>query len=228
MDRIALLKKIALFSNLSEEHLSSIAEFCVEKCFRKGDVIIKQGDFGIGLYFICCGKVNIVKKTAGGENLYMAELGPGDFFGEMTVLDNAPRSADVIAFEECKCLVLTAWDFKSRMKVDPEIALKILPVVVKRFRETNERLLALSPPLKYERARLDHDPVRRDRIFEKEEVLIVTAKKAPIKPEKTAAKIQTKAKTPLKTTVKTAAKSAKAKAKVVVKKLPKRRNDSNA
>jgi CRP/FNR family cyclic AMP-dependent transcriptional regulator len=143
MERIALLKKVSLFSNLSEAHLSNIAEFCVERSFGKNGVIIKQGSPGIGLYVICSGKVKIVKETAGGEKLDIAELGPGDFFGEMTVLDNAPRSADVIALEESKCLVLSAWDFNARMKVDPEIALKILPVVVKRFRETNEKLLAL-------------------------------------------------------------------------------------
>ena len=146
MDRIELLKKVSLFSNLSEAHLSSIAEFCVERSFSEGGVIIKQGDPGIGLYVICSGKVKIVKETAGGEKLDIAELGPGDFFGEMTVLDSAPRSANVIALEESKCLVLSAWDFNARMNVHPEIALKILPVVVKRFRETNEKLLALSPP----------------------------------------------------------------------------------
>ena len=146
MDRIELLKKISLFSNLSEAHLSSIAEFCVERSFSAGDVIIKQGNSGIGLYVLCSGKVKIVKETAGGKKMDMAELGPGDFFGEMTVLDNAPRSADVIALEESRCLVLSAWDFNARMKVDPEIALQILPVVVKRFRETNERLLSLSQP----------------------------------------------------------------------------------
>ena len=146
MGRTALLKKVNLFSNLSEAHLSNIADFCVERSFREGGIIIKQGNPGIGLYVICSGKVKIVKETAGGEKLDIAELGPGDFFGEMTVLDNAPRSADVIALEESRCLVLSAWDFNARMKVDPEIALKILPVVVKRFRETNERLLALSQP----------------------------------------------------------------------------------
>jgi CRP/FNR family transcriptional regulator, cyclic AMP receptor protein len=146
MDRIALLKKVSLFSNLSEAHLSSIAEFCVERSFREGAIIIKQGNSGIGLYVICSGKVKIVKETAGGEKMDIAELGPGDFFGEMAVLDSAPRSADVIALEESKCLVLSAWDFNARMKVHPEIALEILPVVVKRFRETNERLLALSQP----------------------------------------------------------------------------------
>jgi CRP/FNR family transcriptional regulator, cyclic AMP receptor protein len=146
MDRIELLKKVSLFSNLSEVHLSSIAEFCVERSFRKGGVIIRQGNAGIGLYVICSGKVKIVKEIAGGKKLDFAELGPGDFFGEMTVLDNAPRSADVIALEESTCLVLSAWDFNARMKVHPEIALEILPVVVKRFRETNARLLAVSPP----------------------------------------------------------------------------------
>ena len=146
MDRIELLKKISLFSNLSEAHLSSIAEFCVERSFSAGDVVIKQGNSGIGLYVLCSGKVKIVKETASGKKMDMAELGPGDFFGEMTVLDNAPRSADVIALEESRCLVLSAWDFNARMKVDPEIALQILPVVVKRFRETNERLLSLSQP----------------------------------------------------------------------------------
>ena len=146
MDRIELLRKVSLFSNLSEAHLSSIAEFCIERSFSAGDVIIKQGNSGIGLYVVCSGKVKIVKKTAGGKKMDIAELGPGDFFGEMTVLDNAPRSANVIALEESRCLVLSAWDFNARMKVDPEIALQILPVVVKRFRETNERLLALSPP----------------------------------------------------------------------------------
>ena len=146
MDRIALLKKVSLFSNLSEANLKSIAEFCVERDFKEGDIIIRQGDSGIGLYIIVSGKVKIVKNTAGGEKLDMAEHGPGDFFGEIAVLDNAPRSADVVALEDSKCLVLSAWDFKARMAVHPEIALKILPVVVKRFRETNEKLLALSRP----------------------------------------------------------------------------------
>ena len=146
MDRIALLNKVSLFSNVSEAHLSNVAKFCVERSFKEGAVIIKQGDPGIGLYVICSGKVKIVKETAGGGKLDIAELGPGDFFGEMAVLDNGPRSANVIALEESICLVLSAWDFNARMKVDPEIALKILPVVVKRFRETNEGLLALSPP----------------------------------------------------------------------------------
>ena len=144
MDKEELLKKVGLFSCLERKALGSLAESCVVLPFKKGDTLVKQGHSGLGLYIIVSGRVKIVKKTADGDELEVAVHGPGEFFGEMTVLDNAPRSASVIALEDTECLHLTAWEFKARMKVHPEIALEILPVVVKRFRETNERLLALS------------------------------------------------------------------------------------
>jgi CRP-like cAMP-binding protein len=144
VDIAGLLKKVSLFSNLSESDLNHIAEYCVERSFEKGEVIVRQGNNGIGLYMIISGKVKIVKQIATGERLDIAELGPGEFFGEITVLDNAPRTATVVAIESCTCLILSAWEFKAQMVVHPEIALKILPVLVKRFRETNERLLALT------------------------------------------------------------------------------------
>ena len=106
--------------------------------------MVKQGDSGVGLYMIVSGKVKILKETINGETLEIAVQGPGDFFGEMTVLDNAPRSASVIAIENTECLLLTSWDFRARLEVHPEIALDILPIVVKRFRETNEKLVSLS------------------------------------------------------------------------------------
>ena len=144
MDKTELLSKVGLFSGLSKEDLDRLAEFCVELHFKKGETLIKQGDRGVGLYMITAGQVKIVKKTAGGNKLEVALHGPGDFFGEMAVLDDAPRSASVIAVVDTDCLFLSAWDFKARLKLHPEIALEILPVVVGRFRETNEKLLALS------------------------------------------------------------------------------------
>ena len=144
MERSSLLKTITLFSNLGKTHLNDIAGYCVERSFEKDEVILTQGDLGIGLYVMVSGRVKIVKEIASGEKLEIAEHGPGDFFGEITVLDNAPRTASVIALENSRCLVLSAWEFKAILTAHPEIALKILPVLVKRFRETNERLLALS------------------------------------------------------------------------------------
>jgi CRP-like cAMP-binding protein len=144
MDKKELLSKVGLFSGLSDEALIRLAEFCTELNFKKGETLIKQGEQGVGLYVVVSGEVKIVKKTAGGDELEVALHGAGDFFGEMAVLDDAPRSASVIAVVDTECLFLSAWDFKARMKLHPEIAIEILPVVVKRFRETNEKLLALS------------------------------------------------------------------------------------
>jgi CRP-like cAMP-binding protein len=118
----------------------------VDLTFKKDETLIEQGERGVGLYIIASGEVKIVKKTAGGDELEVALHRTGDFFGEMAVLDDAPRSASVIAVADTKCLFLSAWDFKARMKLHPEIAMEILPVVVKRFRETNAKLLALSRP----------------------------------------------------------------------------------
>lgn len=144
MDTIAFLKLVNLFSGLKEEYLAKIAEHCVERSFEKGEVIIRQGEYGTGLFIIKKGRVKIVKELGGGDKLEIVTHEPGDFIGEMTVLDNKKRSASVIAFEDTTCLVITAWDFKARMKTHPEIALELLPVVVKRFRETNDMLCQLS------------------------------------------------------------------------------------
>ena len=145
MTRIELIKKVDIFSGLDKAYFEQISEYCVENTYKEGETIIRQGDSGIGLFMIVSGLVTIMKETAGGEHLYIAEHGPGEFFGEMSVLDNAPRSANVIAKEDTICLVLSAWDFKARMATHPEIALKILPVIVRRFRETNAKLLSFSP-----------------------------------------------------------------------------------
>lgn len=144
MDTIEFLGEVNLFSGLKETYLKKIAEYCVSRSFKKGETIIKQGDPGVGLFMIVSGKVKITKELLHGGNLDIAAHGPGDFFGEMAVLDNFTRTASVIAVEDTKCQVITAWDFKARMKAHPEIALELLPVVVRRFRESSEMLYYLT------------------------------------------------------------------------------------
>ena len=83
---------------------------------------------------------SMVAISDSGERLELATHGPGEVVGEMSVLDGAQRTADVIAIADTRCLVLSSWDFKSFMEAHPEVALEILPVVVRRFRETNTAL----------------------------------------------------------------------------------------
>ena len=144
MNETELLQRVSLFSGLKEKYLRSLLESCIKRRFLRGEALVRQGEPGRGLYVLLSGRVKVVKEIADGEELQVAALGPGDFFGEMAVLDGAPRSASVIASEDTEVLVLTLWEFKAKMKTHPEIALSILPVVVKRFRETNEQLLTLA------------------------------------------------------------------------------------
>ncbi len=134
------LKAVTLFHSLSPRFLNGIAKSCVERSFVAGDLLVKQGNPGVGLFVIVSGKVQIQKTNEKGEKLEIAAHGAGEVVGEMSVLDGANRTADVVALEETHSLVLSSWDFKSFMESHPEVALEILPVVVQRFRETNTAL----------------------------------------------------------------------------------------
>ena len=134
------LKAVSLFGSLSPRFLNGIAKACTERSFDAGETIVRQGNPGVGLFVIVSGSVKIVKTNEKGERLELATHGAGEVIGELSVLDGAERTADVVAVDKTVCLVLSSWDFRSFMDSHPEVALEILPVVVRRFRETNAAL----------------------------------------------------------------------------------------
>jgi len=138
------LAKVSLFKNLESKYIKGISQICTERDFKAGDHLMKQGEDGIGLFIILSGKVKIEKTDASGRQVELASNGPGDVMGELAVLDGAKRTATVTATEPTKCLVLASWEFMSFMKVHPEVAIQILPIVVTRFRETNDALIGVS------------------------------------------------------------------------------------
>jgi len=144
MDKEQALAKVGLFSGLDAKLLRGIAGIATERKFKAGDYLMKQGESGIGLFMILDGKVRIEKSDASGKKVELAENGPGDILGEMTVFDGAHRSASVVATEETSCLVLASWEFNAFLKTHPDVALALLPIVVQRFRETNEALTGLN------------------------------------------------------------------------------------
>ena len=137
------LKKIPLFSKFSEKELKSIGSLLKEREYKKGEIIVKQGDEGVGLFIIKKGKVKVSKTIASGKVIDIAVHSDGEYFGELSMLDNKPRTATVTALEDTTTLIMTYWEFKALLESKPEIALYILPVLVERFRETNEQLLEL-------------------------------------------------------------------------------------
>ncbi len=144
MNKENALAKVGLFANLDPKYIKGIAEICTERSFQPGEILMKQNEEGIGLFVIMSGKVKVEKVDSSGKQVEIASNGPGDILGELAVLDGARRTATVSAVEPTSCLVLAAWEFMSFMKTHPEVAIDILPIVVKRFRETNDALLGMS------------------------------------------------------------------------------------
>ena len=128
-----LLAGCRLFDGLSPEQLAVVAERAVEVEFPSERVIARQGEVGTGFFVVAAGTVRVVRD---GETLN--RLGPGDFFGEMSVLDQMPRVAAVIAETPVTCLGIASWEFERLLLEQPALALAILRGVARRLRAVVE------------------------------------------------------------------------------------------
>ncbi len=123
------LRRVPLFGGIPDSGLDSIARQLSERSYEPGAVIVKQGEPGVGFYLIDEGKVEVEQ---GGRSL--ATLGPGDFFGELALLEDVPRTATVIARAPTRCLQLVRWNFRAILKENPDIAVRLLETAVRRLR----------------------------------------------------------------------------------------------
>ncbi len=140
MEREQLLEKVPIFSGLDRKHIKQLSRIMVPRTFKTGDVIIKEGDQGAGVFVVTSGKVEVVRGAAGGKLQVLNTLGPGDFFGEMALFEGFPRSATVRCLEDTDLLAMTRWDFRAELSSHSEIALAVLEAVVRRLREADARL----------------------------------------------------------------------------------------
>jgi CRP-like cAMP-binding protein len=130
--REALLAACPLFVGLDADGLAAVSAVAIEVEFAPGRTIARQGEIGTGLFLISSGSVRVVR-----DGQEIARLHPGEFFGELSVLDGAPRNASVIADEPTTCLALATWDAERVMRERPGVALAILRVVAARLRATS-------------------------------------------------------------------------------------------
>ena len=127
--RNALLAACRLFSGVDEESLAAVSQVAIEVDFPTERVIARQGEIGTGFFVVAEGRVRVVRD---GEQL--ATLGPGEFFGELSVIDGAPRNATVVTEVPTRCLAIPSWDFEQLLRSRPELTLTVLRVVVERLR----------------------------------------------------------------------------------------------
>jgi CRP-like cAMP-binding protein len=122
-----------LFAAVDGDGLDRIADRITELDVAADRVIARQGEIGTGFFIVVSGSVRVVRD---GETI--AELGPGDFFGELSVLDGLPRMAQVVSVEPTTCLALASWDFEAVVREQPTVALAILRELAGRLRGSSE------------------------------------------------------------------------------------------
>jgi len=111
-----VLRKVPLFSGLSESDLAAFADLTRERSYPKGSVIVFEDDPGDALFLVAAGQVKVVLIAEDGREVILSVLGEGSFFGEMAVIDEEPRSAHVIAMDDSSLLVLRREDFQARLR----------------------------------------------------------------------------------------------------------------
>jgi CRP/FNR family transcriptional regulator, cyclic AMP receptor protein len=131
--RTALLAAAPLFADVDAGGLARIAARTIEVTFEPGHVIARQGEIGTGFFLIASGRVRVVR-----DGQETASLGSGEFFGELSILDGKPRTAQVVAAEPTVCLALASWDFEAVVSEEPAVALAVLRALASRLRSLTE------------------------------------------------------------------------------------------
>src|SRR5437763_5042992 len=137
---IETLRQVPLFGSLDDEAAKKLCELLETLDCKTGTFLFRAGDAGDAMYIIEHGKVRICVQAADGHQVTLTELGRGDFFGEMALLDGKRRSADAVIAEDARLAVLSREHFLSFVRSSPNVALELLAALANRLRHTDELL----------------------------------------------------------------------------------------
>ena len=135
MSHEEFLARVPVFAQCTTDEIQAITNVAQESLFQPAQIIVTQGTPGQAFYLILSGRVEILR-----DGVSLGAFCTGDFFGEMSLLDSAPRSATIRAVEQTTCLMLSSWDFKALLEKNPSIAIKLLEVLSRRLRVADERI----------------------------------------------------------------------------------------
>ena len=135
-----LFRKVPLFSGLADEDLDSLIKVASRRTYPKEGVVFFENDIGEAMFLILSGRVKVTILSDDGREIILAVLSDGDFFGEMSLLDNEPRSATAIALTETEMVVLHQKDFLSILEKRPRVPIDLLSVLSARLRKANQQI----------------------------------------------------------------------------------------
>jgi len=155
---VDFLATVPLFNGLDRSELEKFAEVTREKSYPKGSVILFEDDPGDSLFVVRDGRVKVVLIGEDGREVILGVLGVGEYFGELSLIDDRPRSAHVIAMEDSNLLVLRREDFRKRVESSPSVAWSLLTELSRRLRRADDKiggLVLLDVPGRIARLLLD-------------------------------------------------------------------------
>ncbi len=159
MDVLKVLHSVPLFNNLEVDSLQGMTSLFEEEIFEAEKNILREGEFGDSMYIIASGKVNVTKFNYEGKEIFITKLGPGSYFGEVALIDNLPRSANVNTAEETRVLRLRKSAFERQLLHDKTLAINFyrncLNETLHRMRETATSLTSSKTVLDQKSNRLD-------------------------------------------------------------------------
>ena len=139
-DTAALLAQVPAFGELGPAELGAVAAVAVPRRFSAGEAVFREGDASSTCYIVRSGHARAIREHLDGRQLTLATFGPGELFGELAMFDDELRSATVEAIDELEALAILGDDMRRLMRDHAEIAVKLAVALVRRLRDTNDRL----------------------------------------------------------------------------------------
>jgi len=137
---LRFLSTVPMFHQLDERQLRHIGQRFIRREYATGDHIVTQGKLGIGLFVLEKGRAEVIRERNDGTSVVVDTLEPTNFFGELSLLDDEPRTASVVATGPTQCLVLTQLDFMSALEEDVTVPIAILKELARRYRRAIETM----------------------------------------------------------------------------------------
>ena len=143
-DNKAFLRRVPLFAGLAESQYDTLAAGSTRRSFPRNRTIVSEGEPSQSLYILLSGRAKVQRSDAEGKEVILAMLGSGEFFGEMSLIDEAPRSASVITVEPCDFISIQKDSFKAMLAQSPDLAMQIMRGLVRRLREADKKIETLA------------------------------------------------------------------------------------
>jgi len=139
-----VLRAVPMFASLGPDELQALAPMIMRRSAPRGSAVMREGDSTDCLYIIVSGRLKVMVGEADGKETILNILGPGEFFGEMGLIDDNPRSASVVAVEACELLALTKQAFRRFLVENTDLAMAVMRVLVRRLREADRKIGSLA------------------------------------------------------------------------------------